>query len=141
MLVEFELLNDNARAPERQTDGSSGYDIYASEDVTIGAERFKLVPTGLRMSMSQNMEAQIRPRSGLAVNHGLTVLNAPGTVDSDYRGEIKVLIINHSPSPYKIRAGDRIAQMVFAEVIHPSISTDMSLSETDRSSGGFGHTG
>jgi len=141
MLVEFELLNDKARTPERRTDGSSGYDIYASEDVTIGAERFKPVPTGLRMSMNPNMEAQIRPRSGLAVNHGLTVLNAPGTIDSDYRGEVKVIIINHSPSPYKIRAGDRIAQMVFAEVVHPSIATETFLSETDRGDGGFGHTG
>jgi len=141
MLVEFELLNDKAKTPERRTEGSSGYDIYATEDVTIGAERFKSVPTGLRMSMDPSMEAQIRPRSGLAVNHGLTVLNAIGTIDSDYRGEIKVLIINHSPSPYKIRAGDRIAQMVFAKVVHPSISTETFLSETDRSNGGFGHTG
>ena len=141
MLVEFELMNHKARIPERRTDGASGYDIYAAEDVTIGAERFKTVGTGFKMSMSCGMEAQIRPRSGLAVNHGLTVLNAPGTIDYDYRGEIKVIIINHSPSPYKIRTGDRIAQMVFAKVIHPAISTGAVLSDTPRGDGGFGHTG
>ena len=100
-----------------------------------------LVPTGLTIALPPGYEAQVRPRSGLAARHGVTVLNAPGTVDADYRGEIGVLLINHGDAPFPIRRGERIAQMVIAPVIRVELVPAASLSATDRGSGGFGSTG
>jgi dUTP pyrophosphatase len=100
-----------------------------------------MVPTGLSIALPRGFEAQVRPRSGLAAKHGVTVLNSPGTVDSDYRGEINVLLINHGDTPFPIKRGERIAQMVIAPVTRAQLVAVATLSETDRGSGGFGSTG
>ena len=129
--------------PHYATEGSSGMDLRASIDAEIilkPLER-KLVPTGLFMEIPLSYEAQIRPRSGLAVNKGITCLNTPGTIDSDYRGEIKVILINLSNEPQQVHHGDRIAQMVIARVEKASLLLVDQLNETQRGEGGFGHTG
>lgn len=129
--------------PHFMTPGSAGMDIYAAnkEDMTIGVGRTVLVPTGIAISLPPGYEAQIRPRSGLALKHGLTLLNTPGTIDSDYRGEIKLIVINLGDKEYTLKRGERIAQMVFAQVYQPEIVEVDSLEETGRGEGGFGHTG
>jgi len=99
------------------------------------------VPTGLAIALPPGFEAQVRPRSGLAARHGVTVLNSPGTIDADYRGEISVILINHGEAPFTIRRGERIAQMVIAPVVRAELAVAASLSTTDRGSGGFGSTG
>lgn len=127
--------------PQRATEGAAGYDLCAAAAVTIAAGKFAMVATGLRISMPKELEAQIRPRSGLAAKHGVTVLNAPGTIDSDYRGEICVILINHGSSDFKIEPGMRIAQMVFARVTEVEFEVCSNLDDSDRGSGGFGSTG
>jgi len=107
----------------------------------LAAHQHALVPTGLIIALPPGFEAQIRPRSGLAARHGVTVLNAPGTVDADYRGEVGVVLINHGDTPFTIRRGERIAQMVIAAVARAELVVSTSLSATDRASGGFGSTG
>ena len=109
--------------------------------LTLAPGRHALVPTGLSIALPSGYEAQVRPRSGLAAKHGVTVLNAPGTVDADYRGEIGVLLINHGAAPFAIRRGERIAQMVIASVTRAELVPAASLSATERGSGGFGSTG
>jgi len=103
--------------------------------------KYALIPTGLTIGLPEGYEAQIRPRSGLAAKHGVTVLNAPGTVDADYRGEIGVLLINHGDTPFLVRRGERIAQMVIAAVVRAEFALVASLSATERGGGGFGSTG
>jgi len=129
--------------PAYQTDGSAGMDLRAelAEPITMGPLERALVPTGLFIELPQGTEAQIRPRSGLAYKHGLTVLNSPGTIDSDYRGELKVLLVNLSNEPFTITDGERICQMVIAK--HEQISWQQvnELEDTSRSAGGFGSTG
>lgn len=110
-------------------------------EIEIAPGERRLVPTGLRMSLPDGFEAQIRPRSGLALKNGITVLNAPGTIDADYRGPIGVVLINHGHAPFKISTGDRIAQMVIAPVSRLQISDADTLDATDRGAGGFGSTG
>lgn len=127
--------------PQRATEGAAGYDLCAAAAMTIAAGKFAMVPTGLRISMPKELEAQIRPRSGLAAKHGVTVLNSPGTIDSDYRGEICVILINHGSSDFKIEPGMRIAQMVFARVTEVEFKVCSDLDDSDRGSGGFGSTG
>ncbi len=129
--------------PEFMTPGSAGMDICAAidNDLIIKPNEISLVPTGLAMGLPGNFEAQIRPRSGLAVKHGVTIINSPGTIDSDYRGEIKVALINHGSCEYTVKRGDRIAQMVIGWVYQGEIKVVDSLDETSRDSGGFGHTG
>ncbi len=128
--------------PSAATKGSSGYDLRAAvdEDVLVQPGRLAMVPTGLKLEMPHGLEAQVRPRSGLAAHHQVGVLNSPGTIDSDYRGEVKVLLFNFGDTAFHIARGDRIAQLVFGRVYHPNIEV-RGLSETERSSGGFGHTG
>lgn len=129
--------------PSYQTTGSAGADLYAavpSPLVLAPGERV-LVPTGLALELPEGVEAQVRPRSGLALKHGVTTLNAPGTIDSDYRGEVGVLLINHGSEDFAVRRGDRIAQLVVMPVTQASFVNATSLSETDRGGGGFGHTG
>ncbi len=111
------------------------------ETVLIAPRERKLIDTGLYVSIPEGYEAQIRPRSGLALKHGITVLNSPGTIDSDYRGEIKVLLINHADVPFEINNGDRIAQMVFAQVEMGVFRTVEVLPASSRGDGGYGHTG
>jgi dUTP pyrophosphatase len=122
---------------------ASGFDLYAAvpEPITLNPGERMLIPTGVAIAMPGELEAQIRPRSGLALKHGITCLNTPGTIDADYRGEIKVLLINLGQSPFTIERNERIAQMVFQAV--PSVSLDevADLDETIRGTGGFGHTG
>ncbi|NMC26852.1 MAG: dUTP diphosphatase [Syntrophomonadaceae bacterium] len=129
--------------PQFMTPGAAGMDIFAAnrEDVILPAGGRALIPTGIAIALPANCEAQIRPRSGLALKHGLTLLNTPGTIDSDYRGEIKLIVINLGEEDYILKRGERIAQMVFAQVFHPEIVEVESLDQTDRGAGGFGHTG
>ena len=129
--------------PAYQTDGAAGMDIYAAlaEDIIIAQGQFTAIPTGLCVALPEGFEIQVRPRSGLAFKHGVTVLNSPGTIDSDYRGEIKVALINHGTEPVTITHGMRIAQMVLASVIQGDWQEVAMLDETSRGSGGFGSTG
>lgn len=133
----------NLPLPAYESDEAAGMDIRAAlnEPKTLEPGERDLIPTGLQMALPAGYEAQIRPRSGLAYKHGITMLNTPGTIDSDYRGEVKVLAINHGDEPYVIENGDRIAQMVIAPVYQPQIEETDSLPETNRGQGGFGSTG
>ncbi len=131
--------------PAYQSADAAGLDLLAAvpetTPVTLQAGRHALVPTGLVIALPRGYEAQVRPRSGLAARHGVTVLNAPGTIDADYRGEVAVLLINHGTAPFTIRRGERIAQMVIAPVIKAELVRVTALPATDRGSGGFGSTG
>ena len=135
--------NEDLPCPERATPGSAGYDLRAcvTDRVTLEPGRRALVPTGFSIALPEGFEAQVRPRSGLARRHGLTLLNSPGTIDSDYRGEIAVIAINLGEEPVTIRRGDRIAQLVIAPVAPTRLRLDGRLTETGRGAGGFGHTG
>lgn len=126
--------------PEYATPYSSGADLRASEDLVLLPGEWVAVPTGLKIELPEGYEGQVRPRSGLAARHGVTVLNAPGTIDSDYRGEIRALLVNLGREPFSIAAGDRIAQLVLAPVSKISWSEE-ALAESDRGEGGFGSTG
>ena len=131
--------------PRQQSAGAAGVDLLAalgvSEVVTVSPGARAIVPCGFAMALPQGYEAQVRPRSGLAAKHGVTVLNAPGTIDADYRGEVKVILVNHGSDPFEIRRGDRIAQMVVAPVSAVTFSERETLDDTERGSGGFGSTG
>ena len=127
--------------PAYATQGSAGVDLRASEPCVIPPGGRALVPTGLRIALPEGYEAQVRPRSGLALKHGVTLLNSPGTIDSDYRGEIGVILINLGQEPFSIQPGDRIAQMVFAPVTRGVWDEVDTLDETERGAGGFGSTG
>ncbi len=131
--------------PERQTTGAAGLDLLAavtdSEEITIEFCERALVPTGLVLQLPEGCEAQIRPRSGLALKHGVTVLNSPGTVDADYRGEVKVLLVNLGREPFVVRRGMRIAQLVIARVEDAALEPTLSLAASARGGGGFGSTG
>lgn len=127
--------------PAYATQGSAGLDLRAAEALVLKPGQRALVPTGLAMALPAHFEAQVRPRSGLAVKHGVTVLNSPGTIDSDYRGEIKVPLINHGTDDFVIARGDRIAQMVIAPVVQAALEEVSGLDETLRGAGGFGSSG
>jgi dUTP diphosphatase len=127
--------------PAYETQGAAGMDLRAAEKTVLRPGERYLMPTGFAIALPEGYEAQVRPRSGLAVKHGVTVLNAPGTIDCDYRGEIKVPLISHGQSDFVIQRGDRIAQMVIAAVARIVWQEDESLDETERGSGGFGSSG
>jgi dUTP pyrophosphatase len=131
--------------PAYQSADAAGLDLLAAvpegAPMVLAPGKYALIPTGLTIALPPGYEAQVRPRSGLAAKHGVTVLNAPGTVDADYRGEISVILINHGGAPFPIRRGERIAQMVIASVTRAELVAAASLSATDRGSGGFGSTG
>ena len=131
--------------PRQQTAGAAGVDLLAalgiSEVVTMAPGARAIVPCGFAMALPTGYEAQVRPRSGLAAKHGVTVLNTPGTIDADYRGEVKVILINHGGEPFEIRRGDRVAQMVVAPVSAVGFSKRETLDDTERGAGGFGSTG
>ena len=129
--------------PEYRSDGASGADLAAriDADIVVAPGARVMVPTGLRFEIPPGIEGQVRPRSGLAARSGLTVLNAPGTIDSDYRGEVKVILVNLGNEVVRIRDGDRIAQIVFCPVIRVSFSREADIAQTSRGSGGFGSTG
>jgi dUTP pyrophosphatase len=136
-------LQAGAKAPAYATSCSAGADICAciTHDLVLESGAFAMVPTGLCIALPQGYEAQVRPRSGLAAKYGVTVLNAPGTIDADYRGEIRVILINHGNNPFVIHNGDRIAQLVIASYTVTSFNLVESLDETERGQGGFGSTG
>jgi dUTP pyrophosphatase len=131
--------------PAYQTAHAAGLDLLAAvpegAPLVLSPGKHAMVPTGLTIALPEGFEAQVRPRSGLAAKHGVTVLNAPGTVDADYRGEIAVILINHGAEPFTIRRGERIAQMVIASVARADFVAVAELSSTDRGGGGFGSTG
>ena len=122
---------------------SAGMDIHAAleNELTLSPGRIHLIPTGFAMALPDGFEAQIRPRSGLAVKHGIGIINAPGTIDADYRGEVKIALINLGPEPVTIQRGDRIAQMIIQRVYQAEIKIVQRLDDTARGDGGFGHTG
>jgi dUTP pyrophosphatase len=136
---------DGLPLPERQTAGAAGFDLLAAlpetDVITINFCERALVPTGIVLQLPNGVEAQIRPRSGLALKHGVTVLNSPGTVDADFRGEVKVLLVNLSREPFEIRRGMRIAQMVMARVEPAEFSVALAVEGSARGAGGFGSTG
>ena len=129
--------------PQYMTEGASGIDLLAAclDPVILQPGDRALVPTGILIALPKDMEAQIRPRSGLAIKHGITLLNTPGTIDSDYRGEIQVIVINHGKESFTITRGMRIAQMVLAQVVKAKLEVVDNLDGTSRGAGGFGHTG
>jgi len=131
--------------PAYQSAHAAGLDLLAAvpenAPLVLAPGKHALVPTGLAIALPEGFEAQVRPRSGLAAKHGVTVLNAPGTVDADYRGEIQVILINHGPEPFTIHRGERIAQMVIAPVVQAELNPVSTLPDTGRGSGGFGSTG
>ena len=135
--------NQDIPLPRYMTAQSSGMDICAAlnDDLVLAPGRISLVPTGFAMALPDGFEAQIRPRSGLAVKHGISIINAPGTIDADYRGEVKIALINLGQEPVTLKRGDRIAQMVIQQVCQVRINVVEQLTDTDRSAGGFGHTG
>lgn len=142
--IKVEVINDsNYVLPDYSTPLSAGLDLRANitESKTIDTLERCLIPTGLKVALPEGYEAQIRPRSGLALKHGITVLNSPGTVDADYRGEIGVILVNLSDKPFTINPGERIAQMVVARHEQAQFIDVDSLSESERGEGGFGHTG
>ena len=127
--------------PAYATAGAAGMDVLAAEDITLAPGARHAVATGLAMAIPPGFEVQVRPRSGLALKHGITVPNTPGTIDSDYRGELKVILINHGADPFEVRRGDRVAQLVLAPVTRASWLPVDELDETARGAGGFGSTG
>lgn len=129
--------------PKYETASSAGMDLRAAVDepVTLKPGERKLIPTGLQMALPEGFEAQVRPRSGLALKNGITLLNSPGTIDADYRGELKVIMINHGQDDFIIQFGDRIAQMVVAPVAQLAVAETETLDATERGEGGFGSTG
>jgi dUTP pyrophosphatase len=142
--IEVNIVNISGNPlPAYATEGSAGMDLRASivETITLQPLQRQLVPTGLFIELPMGYEAQVRPRSGMAINQGITCLNSPGTIDSDYRGEIKIILINLSNETQQIKNGDRIAQMVIGKVEQVQLQLVQSLNETARGEGGFGHTG
>jgi dUTP pyrophosphatase len=127
--------------PAYATTGAAGMDVVSAEDVTIAPGARHAVATGLALAIPEGYEIQVRPRSGLALKHGITVPNTPGTIDSDYRGELKVILINHGDEPFAIARGDRVAQLVLAPVVQAAWSEVAELDATERGEGGFGSTG
>ncbi len=127
--------------PQYQTAEASGIDLHSAESLTIKPGEFQVIDTGIAIELPKGLEAQVRPRSGLAVKYGIGVLNSPGTIDADYRGEIKVILFNFGKKTFKIKKYDRIAQLVFSSVTKVTLKEQKKLSKTARGSGGFGHTG
>jgi dUTP pyrophosphatase len=134
---------EDLELPAYATSGAAGMDLRAAleSDTVLQPGRYDMIPTGIAIALPEGFEAQVRPRSGLAYRHGITVLNSPGTVDCDYRGEVKVLLINHGHRPFTIVRGERIAQMVIAPVSHAVLQEVQGLDDTQRGTGGHGSTG
>ena len=137
---------ETIKLPQYQTIGSSGLDLVANldqdtEQITIKPSKWEIIPTGITIELPDGCEAQIRPRSGLAYKYGVTVLNSPGTIDNDYRGEIKIILINHGHEDFIVKNGDRIAQMIISKYEQVELEEIEFLSETTRNDGGFGSTG
>ena len=140
MKLKIKNLSDNP-TPYYKNLGDAGMDICSNENVKVLAFNWKLISTGIYLEIPEGYEVQVRSRSGLAVKYGLMVLNSPGTIDSGYRGEVKVILMNHNHFSYKVKKGDRIAQLVMVPIIIAEIEEVIELSETERNEGGFGSTG
>jgi dUTP pyrophosphatase len=142
-ILRIDTLRNDIPLPAYATEGSAGMDLCAAvdEDLEIPPAETVLVPTGFIIELPKGYEAQVRPRSGLAIKHSIGIMNAPGTIDSDYRGEVKVIVTNFGKKSFTVRRGDRIAQMVIARYERVSWEESSSLAESARGSGGFGHTG
>lgn len=134
-------MHEDAIIPKYQTKGAAGFDLHSVEDVTIQAGETAMVNIGLSFGIPHGYEGQVRPRSGMAAKHSVTVLNSPGTIDSDYRDSVKVILINHGRTGYVIKKGDRIAQMIISEAKQVDFKEVISLTDTERGFGGFGSTG
>lgn len=134
-------LTDTAVLPTYAHVGDAGMDLYADEDIMLGSETWNVISTGVAMSIPEGYVGLVHPRSGLAAKHGITVLNAPGTIDAGYRGEIKVILLNGTDKDFVVRRGDRIAQLVVQEFVHGDIVEVSTLDDTERSTNGFGSTG
>jgi dUTP pyrophosphatase len=139
--IRIKKLDPRGVIPAYQTEEAAGFDLHSIDDVILAKGERKLIGTGLAFGIDAGYEVQIRPRSGLALKHGITVLNTPGTIDSDYRGEIKVLLINLGDEPFEIKEGERIAQAVIKEVVQATFELVEELDDTVRGVGGFGSTG
>lgn len=142
--IKVKIINDsNNQLPVYETHSSAGMDVRAKLDAPLTLQPLQraLIPTGLRMQLPQGYECQVRPRSGLALKHGISLVNTPGTIDADYRGEIGIIVINLSNEPYTITDGERIAQLVIKEYVHVDWEQVDRIDETERGEGGFGHTG
>ncbi len=141
MTVKFRKIDSSAVLPAYAHPGDAGMDVRSVEEMTLAPGERRLVKTGLVMTLPPDAEAQVRPRSGLALKHGVTVLNAPGTIDAGYRGEVGVVLINLGQEPYHVAKGDKIAQIVVAPCVQAAVVETDETDETDRGSGGFGSTG
>lgn len=143
VIVKIVRENDKIELPKYETSGAAGLDVRANitEQIVLGSLERTLVPTGLKIAIPEGYEVQVRPRSGLALKHGITLLNTPGTIDSDYRGELKMIIANMSKDAYTINPGERIGQLVLNKVEQIEWEVVETLDETERGAGGFGHTG
>ena len=142
-VIEIKRIKPSVRLPRYMTSLSAGMDICAEPDepMLLASGERCLIPTGIAVAIPTGFEIQVRPRSGLAINHGITLVNSPGTIDADYRGEIKIIVINHGRDVFEIKPGDRIAQLVVAPVVQAQLVEVSDLDSTERGSGGFGHTG
>jgi len=141
MTLRFKKIHPDATLPSYAHASDAGMDVRSVEDVTVPAKGRVLVHTGLVMLLPPMYEAQVRPRSGLALKHGITVLNTPGTIDSGYRGEVGVILANFGDSDFQVKKGDKVAQIVVAPVVQAEIEAASEIDETDRGAGGFGSTG
>lgn len=141
--ILIKVVNKSAnKLPEYKTSGAAGMDVCSNDDnFVLCANKRALVHTGIYLQIPSDYEAQVRPRSGLAIKNGITVLNSPGTIDSDYRGEVCVILYNSSEQAFEVKKGERIAQLVFAKVAQAKLYSTESLDDTERGEGGFGHTG
>ncbi|MEA4892681.1 MAG: dUTP diphosphatase [Peptococcaceae bacterium] len=140
-IIKIKRLNPDGRLPEKAHPTDAGYDLFAAEEALIGPGESRMIKTGIAMALPPMTEAQIRPRSGLALKHQITLLNSPGTIDADYRGELGIIVINHGKDPFQVTKGMKIAQMVIARVLPTQICQAESLEDTPRGAGGFGSTG
>lgn len=139
--VSVKIVSEGGRLPEYKSDGAAGADLFAAEECVLNPGRWALVNTGIAIEVPAGYEAEMRPRSGLAFKSGITLMNSPGTIDSDYRGEVGVILVNHSGYPFKVHKGDRIAQLLIKPVERALFDIQDSLSDTQRGSGGYGSTG
>jgi len=139
--IDVMLLNKDAKLPTYATFGDAGADLYSTEEIIIEAQDHVMVGTGISMAIPQGFVGLVHPRSGLAAKNGITVLNAPGTIDAGYRGEIKVILVNHTNIAYMVKKGDKIAQLIIQKVEHAFFEPVQELDTTNRGAGGFGSTG
>lgn len=141
-MIKVKIRNESSNPlPAYQTKGSAGMDICSNEDLTLQAGKTRIVSTGLYLEIPEGYEVQVRPRSGLAAKYRVTILNSPGTIDSDYRGEVGVILVNHSDRDFEVSKGDRIAQLVLQPVFQMEFEEAEELNKTERGTGGFGSTG